>query len=70
MTEREPTKLGTVLRTAREARFIDLPASSGHQEPLPLPRGLTRRYRDLPFSVYTRGFRATTVSTWASTPST
>ncbi|MBA3689264.1 MAG: helix-turn-helix domain-containing protein [Chloroflexi bacterium] len=58
MTEREPTKLGTVLRTAREARFIDLARVERDTKIrvrylAALERG---DYRDLPGSVYTRGF--------------
>ena len=58
MTEREPTKLGTVLRTAREARFIDLVLVE--RDTKIRARYLTALeqgdYRDLPGSVYTRGF--------------
>lgn len=58
MTEREPTKLGAVLRTAREARFIDL--SRVERDTKIRVRYLTALeggdYRDLPGSVYTRGF--------------
>ena len=58
MTEREPTKLGTVLRTAREARFIDLVRVE--RDTKIRARYLTALeqgdYRDLPGSVYTRGF--------------
>ena len=58
MTEREPTKLGTVLRTAREARFIDLVRVE--RDTKIRVRYLTALeqgdYRDLPGSVYTRGF--------------
>jgi len=58
VTEREPTKLGTVLRTAREARFIDLARVERDikirvRYLSALERG---DYRDLPDSVYTRGF--------------
>ncbi|MEO8251847.1 MAG: helix-turn-helix domain-containing protein [Chloroflexota bacterium] len=58
MTDREPTKLGEVLRTAREARFIDLARVERDtkirvQYLSALERG---DYRDLPGSVYTRGF--------------
>lgn len=58
MTDREPTKLGTVLRTAREARFIDLARVERDikirvRYLSALERG---DYRDLPDSVYTRGF--------------
>lgn len=58
MTEREPTKLGTVLRTAREARFIDL--ARVERDTKIRIRYLTALeegdHRDLPGSVYTRGF--------------
>jgi cytoskeletal protein RodZ len=58
VTEREPTKLGTVLRTAREARFIDLVRVE--RDTKIRARYLTALeqgdYRDLPGSVYTRGF--------------
>jgi cytoskeletal protein RodZ len=58
VTEREPTKLGTVLRTAREARFIDL--ARVERDTKIRVRYLTALeqgdYRDLPGSVYTRGF--------------
>ena len=58
MTEREPTKLGTVLRTAREARFIDLARVERDTKIRirylsALERG---DYRDLPEPIYTRGF--------------
>ena len=58
MTEREPTKLGTVLRTAREARFIDLARVERDikirvRYLSALERG---DYRDLPEPIYTRGF--------------
>jgi cytoskeletal protein RodZ len=58
VTEREPTKLGTVLRTAREARFIDL--ARVERDTKIRARYLSALesgdYRDLPGSVYTRGF--------------
>jgi cytoskeletal protein RodZ len=58
VTERESTKLGTVLRTAREARFIDLVRVE--RDTKIRVRYLTALeqgdYRDLPGSVYTRGF--------------
>jgi cytoskeletal protein RodZ len=58
VTEREPTKLGTVLRTAREARFIDLARVERDTKIRirylsALERG---DYRDLPEPIYTRGF--------------
>jgi cytoskeletal protein RodZ len=58
VTEREPTKLGTVLRTAREARFIDLARVERDikikvRYLSALERG---DYRDLPEPIYTRGF--------------
>jgi cytoskeletal protein RodZ len=58
VTDRDPTKLGTVLRTAREARFIDLARVERDikirvRYLSALERG---DYRDLPDSVYTRGF--------------
>jgi cytoskeletal protein RodZ len=58
VTDPEPTKLGTVLRTAREARFIDLARVERDTKIrvrylAALERG---DYRDLPGSVYTRGF--------------
>lgn len=58
MTEREPTKLGEVLRTAREARFIDL--ARVERDTKIRVRYLAAlesgEYRDLPGTVYTRGF--------------
>ena len=58
MTEREPTKLGTVLRTAREARFIDL--ARVERDTKIRVRYLSALesgdYGDLPGSLYTRGF--------------
>ena len=58
MTEREPTKLGEVLRTAREARFIDLARVERDTKIrvhylAALERG---DYRELPAAVYTKGF--------------
>jgi cytoskeletal protein RodZ len=58
VTEREPTRLGTVLRTAREARFIDLARVERDikiriRYLSALERG---DYRDLPEPIYTRGF--------------
>ncbi|MDP9467843.1 MAG: helix-turn-helix domain-containing protein, partial [Chloroflexota bacterium] len=58
VTEREPTKLGEVLRTAREAKFIDLARVERDTKIRvhylsSLERG---DYRDLPPAVYTRGF--------------
>ncbi len=58
MTDREPTKLGEVLRTAREARFIDL--ARVERDTKIRVRYLTALeqgdYRDLPSAVYTKGF--------------
>jgi len=58
VTDREPTKLGEVLRTAREARFIDL--ARVERDTKIRVRYLvaleTGDYRDLPGAVYTRGF--------------
>ena len=58
MTDREPTKLGTVLRTAREARFIDLARVERDTKIRVRYLSALERgdYRDLPGSVYTRGF--------------
>ena len=58
MTSKEPTKLGEVLRTAREARFIDLARVERDtkirtQYLSALERG---DYRDLPGGVYAKGF--------------
>ena len=58
MTEREPTKLGEVLRTAREAKFIDLVRVERDTKIrvhylAALERG---DYLELPAAVYTRGF--------------
>lgn len=58
MTDREPTKLGEVLRTAREAKFIDLVRVE--RDTKIRVRYLTAleqgHYRDLPGAVYTKGF--------------
>jgi len=58
VTEREPTKLGEVLRTAREAKFIDL--ARVERDTKIRVRYLTALetgdYADLPGAVYTRGF--------------
>lgn len=58
MTEREPTRLGTVLRTAREARFIDLArVERDTRIRIRYLSALERGdYRDLPEPIYTRGF--------------
>jgi cytoskeletal protein RodZ len=58
VTEREPTKLGTVLRTAREARFIDLARVERDTKIRVRYLSALERgdYRDLPGSIYTRGF--------------
>lgn len=58
MTEREPTKLGTVLRTAREARFIDLARVERDTKIRVRYLSALERgdYRDLPEPIYTRGF--------------
>jgi cytoskeletal protein RodZ len=58
VTEREPTKLGEVLRTAREAKFIDLARVERDTKIrvhylAALERG---DYRELPAAVYTKGF--------------
>lgn len=58
MTQGEPTKLGAVLRTAREAKFIDLARVERDTKIRirylsALERG---DYRDLPEPIYTRGF--------------
>jgi cytoskeletal protein RodZ len=57
VTEREPTKLGAVLRTAREARFIDLARVERDTKIrvhylAALERG---DYRELPPAVYAKG---------------
>ena len=58
MTEREPTKLGNVLRTAREARFIDLVRVERDTKIRVRYLSALERgdYRDLPEPIYTRGF--------------
>jgi cytoskeletal protein RodZ len=58
VTEREPTKLGTVLRTAREARFIDLARVERDTKIRVRYLSALERgdYGDLPGSLYTRGF--------------
>jgi cytoskeletal protein RodZ len=58
VTEREPTKLGTVLRTAREARFIDLARVERDTKIRSRYLSALERgdYRDLPEPIYTRGF--------------
>ena len=58
MTEREPTKLGAVLRTAREARFIDLARVERDTKIRVRYLSALERgdYRDLPEPIYTRGF--------------
>jgi hypothetical protein len=58
VTQREPSKLGEVLRTAREAKFIDLVRVERDTKIRvhylsALERG---EYRDLPAAVYTKGF--------------
>jgi cytoskeletal protein RodZ len=58
VTDREPTKLGEVLRTAREAKFIDLARVERDTKIrahylAALERG---DYRELPAAVYTKGF--------------
>ena len=57
MTDREPTKLGTVLRTAREARFIDLARVERDTKIRTRYLAALERgdYRDLPEPIYTRG---------------
>ncbi len=58
MTAREPTKLGEVLRGAREARFIDL--ARVERDTKIRARYLSAlesgEYRDLPGTVYVKGF--------------
>jgi cytoskeletal protein RodZ len=58
VTDREPTKLGTVLRTAREARFIDLARVERDTKIRVRYLSALERgdYRDLPEPIYTRGF--------------
>lgn len=58
MTAREPTKLGEVLRAAREAKFVDLARVERDTKIRArylsaLERG---EYRDLPGTVYVKGF--------------
>jgi len=58
VTSREPTRLGEVLRAAREARFVDLPRVERDTKIrvrylVALENG---DYRELPGAVYTRGF--------------
>lgn len=58
MTAREPTKLGEVLRAAREAKFIDL--ARVERDTKIRARYLSAlehgEYRDLPGAVYVKGF--------------
>ena len=58
MTDRETTKLGEVLRTAREARFIDLTRVERDTRIRVRYLSALERgdYRDLPPAVYTKGF--------------
>lgn len=58
MTEREPTKLGEVLRTAREAKFIDLARVERDTKIRVRYLSALERgdYRELPPAVYTKGF--------------
>ena len=58
MTDREPTKLGEVLRTAREAKFIDLARVERDTKIRVRYLSALERgdYRDLPPPVYTKGF--------------
>jgi cytoskeletal protein RodZ len=58
VTEREPTKLGEVLRTAREAKFIDLARVERDTKIRVRYLSALERgdYRDLPAAVYTKGF--------------
>jgi cytoskeletal protein RodZ len=58
VTDRETTKLGEVLRTAREARFIDLARVERDTRIRVRYLSALERgdYRDLPPAVYTRGF--------------
>jgi len=58
LTAREPTRLGEVLRAAREAKFIDLPrVERDTRIPARYLSALERgEYRDLPGAVYARGF--------------
>lgn len=58
MTGREQTKLGEVLRTAREAKFIDLARVERDTKIQTRYLSALERgdYRDLPPAVYTKGF--------------
>jgi len=58
VTEREPTKLGEVLRTAREAKFIDLARVERDTKIRVRYLSALERgdYRELPPAVYTKGF--------------
>ncbi len=58
MTNREPTKLGEVLRTAREAKFIDLARVERDTKIRAYYLAALERgdYRELPAAVYTKGF--------------
>ncbi|HLA65006.1 MAG TPA: helix-turn-helix domain-containing protein, partial [Candidatus Saccharimonadales bacterium] len=58
MTSKEPTKLGEVLRTAREARFIDLARVERDTKIRTHYLSALERgdYRDLPGGVYAKGF--------------
>jgi hypothetical protein len=58
VTSKEPTKLGEVLRTAREARFIDLARVERDTKIRTHYLSALERgdYRDLPGAVYAKGF--------------
>jgi len=58
VTEREPTKLGEVLRTAREAKFIDLARVERDTKIRSHYLSALEHgdYRELPAAVYTKGF--------------
>jgi cytoskeletal protein RodZ len=58
VTNREPTKLGEVLRTAREAKFIDLARVERDTKIRAYYLAALERgdYRELPAAVYTKGF--------------
>jgi cytoskeletal protein RodZ len=58
VTERDPTKLGEVLRTAREAKFIDLARVERDTKIRAHYLSAMERgdYRELPAAVYTKGF--------------
>jgi cytoskeletal protein RodZ len=58
VTVREPTKLGEVLRTAREAKFIDLARVERDTKIRAYYLAALERgdYRELPAAVYTKGF--------------